>query len=441
MISIGNILRSIAQMIAGKKPLENQIETMSQEKFAFRYADITDVNITAMVANKLATITIGDSALSVVGDGKKADITRKQLDNIWSKLKNITSTAYGVGGAAIIPTTYGESIGFNAVPGNQFFITEMQASEITQAVLLCEEYRDDHHIYRRWALHSYANGVWTIDNRVTIDDGKAVPITYCPQWASIPPIVNVSGVDRLPIAYIRCPADNRRPERPEGVPITFGCEKVINQILTCLKQFEDEFDLGEIFVSADPTLLDKDGNLPKRRLFRRTSMPGGKLGTDGKMDVFAPQLRAESYLLRLNALYELLENQIGTGRGILTKPETYGATATEIKSALIGTKMITDLMRSQIDRAIDTIVYAIDVIASATGVSGEVPDVSINWDYSLYESSTETFAQLIQAKAVGAVDAVDIRQYVMPNESREEAEQAVKTIKESNPTTEELFGV
>lgn len=441
MIRIGNVLRAIAQMIAGKKPLEHQMESLAQDAFAWRYADITDINITAMVANKLATLTIGDSTITVDGEGAKAELTDKLLHIFWGKLKNIASTAFGVGGVAVIPTMYAGDIGFDAVPGNQFFITEMRAGEVTQAVLLCEEYRDDRHIYRRWALHTYAGGAWTIENRATIDDGKIIPLDYLPQWASIQPVITISGVDRLPLAYIRCPADNRRPERPEGVPITWGCDKIIEQIKTCLKQFDNEFDLGEFFVSVDPTLLDKDGNLPKRRLFRRTSIPGGKLGQESKMDVFAPQLRYDAYISRLNTLYELLENQIGTSRGILTKPETAAATATEIKSALTGTKMITDLMRTQLQQAIDRMCYAIDVLASAEGVQGDMPEVSIDWDYALYESSTETFAQLIQAKAVGAVDAVDVRQFVMPDETREEAEAAVQLIKERNPSTPDLFGI
>ena len=55
-------------------------------------------------------------------------------------------------------------------------------------------------------------------------------LTLIPKWQAIEPELTISGVDRLPFAYLRCPRDNRRDVKRYGVPITYGVEKDVEEL-------------------------------------------------------------------------------------------------------------------------------------------------------------------------------------------------------------------
>ena len=130
-----------------------------------------------------------------------------------------------------------------------------------------------------------------------------------------------------------------------------------------------------------------------------------------------------AYYNRLTHLYELLEKQVGTSRGILTEPTTRGATATEIKAGLYDTYAIVTDMRKTIEQGLDRLLYAMDVLANMYSLApmGE-HELSFDWSYSMIESSQESFTQLVTAAQSGAIEPAELRQFVMPDETLEEAQ-------------------
>ncbi len=423
-----------------KKSIEPPMMAYIEDSNAYRYQETRVTNFTAIIANKMANKTLGESDLEVIGEGDRAEYVHKALDSFWVNAKNVVSTAYGIGGCAVVPYLYGTKMFVSMVPGNQFFITSMAGADIMSCAVKCDERRTRYHVYSRIADHSVKDGVYTILNMVIDENNAEHPMSVVEDWASIPEKVVITGVDRLPVAYIKCPSNPRKPIRPEGVPITYGCGEVIKEIADTITEYRKEYELKRTFVGVDQTIIDKDGEMPRNGLFKKVLSNGGKIGTGSPMEVFSPDIRQLAYHDRLMDLYALLENQIGTSAGILTKQESSNATATEIKQANLDTKSMVALMQRELDHAVDTIAYAAELYADLYGVRGESPEVNINWDVSLWESSSETFSQMVQAAAMDAIDAAEIRRFIT-GESQEEAEEAVKKIKAENPTTEQLFGI
>ena len=64
------------------------------------------------------------------------------------------------------------------------------------------------------------------------------------------------------------------------------------------------------------------------------------------------------------------------------------------------------------------------------------------WGQSMVTDSAERFSQLIQAESAGAVKTSEVRQFVYPNETPEEAEAAIQEIKEAKPEPQipDFFG-
>jgi hypothetical protein len=59
----------------------------------------------------------------------------------------------------------------------------------------------------------------------------------------------------------------------------------------------------------------------------------------------------------------------------------------------------------------------------------------------LLEDSEQTFRQLKDGKAEGAISTLEIRQFLKPDESPEDAQKAIEDIKKNEPGLKTLIGV
>ena len=220
------------------------------------------------------------------------------------------------------------------------------------------------------------------------------------------------------------------------MPITFGCEATINEIKDCLKQIAREFELKQAFVGADATMFNGVNALPTNGLFKKIDS-----GDDSFFEEFSPAIRESSYYARLQELYQRLEKEVGTSKGILSEVETQNATATEIKKAMYDTFSVCDDMRTNIEKGLDDFFYACNVIANAYNLSpqGEY-EVSFDWSYALLEDTQTEWNQLTYAENKGVISKVELRQWLKPDETLEESEKAIKEIETNNPDIKQLLG-
>ena len=408
-------------------PIVTYDQQAKAEYSSAEYLDAAKLNLTAIFANKLSTLTLAESDAEVIGDNQRAERRSEALRSVWLKARKWTGITFGTGGVLLVPYAAGGKIYTDIVPQDRMIINRVNGDEIRAVTILADTTRKKDKTYYRWTNYDLAdNGVLTISNKVTNDSGAAYALTDLDEWAAIPEELTVSGCEHLPMAYLKCPVDNRRGEALYGVPITFGCDALIKEIAECLNEIRKEYNLKSPIVFMDQLAFGKGNNGKWTRPLTglvMTTEPGAMQDAGKFSEVYDPAIRDSAYYNRLTHLYELLEKQVGTSRGILTEPTSRGATATEIKAGLYDTYAIVTDMRKTIEQGLDRLLYAMDVLANMYSLApmGE-HELSFDWSYSMIESSQESFTQLVTAAQSGAIEPAELRQFVMPDETLEEAQ-------------------
>lgn len=411
-------------------------EIDDNQKYASEYERIDDINYNAIFSNKLANYVVNDSTMDITGDNARVDLLNKMGQSMWKKAKKMTSMGFGYGGVIIVPYVRGGKIYYNLVPQNRVTIDETDGDLITGATVLAEKKTIGGSLnsktYMRWTNYQVKNGNITITQQFSDEKGNKIPAPEF--WKNIQEVQVITGVDRVLFGYLKSPVNNRNASDTYGVPITYGCEATILEIKETLKQIVREYDLKQAFVGADATMFNGKNALPLNGLFQKVDS-----GDDSFFEVFDPQFR--DYTTRLQELYRRLESEIGTSKGILSDVQTTNATATEIKRSMYDTFTIVDDMRSNIEKAMEDFFYACNVLANAYNLSpqGEY-EINFDWSYSLLEDTQQEFSQMMQAESKGIVSKVEIRQWLNPDETLEEAEEKIKEIEENNPDIKQLLG-
>lgn len=433
-----SMIRDWVKQIFNADPVISDREQAITNEFSHQYEDAVNINFTAIFAGKLSSLTTTESTVEVVGDTARAELLNNAVQDIWAKAGKWTSMAFGAGGVLLVPYVTGGKLYTDIVPQNRMIINRVNGEELRSVTVIADSTRQrDRKYYRLTDYTLDDGGHLVITQKAVTDGGAVVPLTSLSEWANIQDEISIGGVEHLPLAYLKSPVDNRRIDALYGVPITFGCEHIIAEITECLEQVRQEFNLKRPMVGMDSTLFEvKNGRrvLPRTGLFMPTA-PGGNM--NGLWEVYDPAIRDSSYYNRLQQLYELLEKQVGTSRGILTAPESRGATATEIKASLYDTYSIIVLMRARIETALRQLLAGMNVYANAWNLSpmGDA-ELSFDWSYSMIESSQETFNQLISASQTGAVEPAEVRQFIYPSETIDEARERVSEIKEAKKSSD-----
>ena len=433
-------------MQSSKKLTQNQ-------KDAQDFYDISHENITALIANALSILAFGDSSVYIDLNGKttqRTELLNKIAVKEFTVAKRKITSALGVGMIVSIPyctdNGLGPKIYIDTVTKDRFYITGMQGDEITECTVLADTYITETEKYLRWTDYSVSNGIYTIRNKATNAGGTEIPLTRIKKWENIQPEINISGVDRLPVAFYSCPVGGRRPDSTEGVPITYGCGAILEKIKKVLENIEKEFDNKKVRVFAPRSLLmpqrDKDGKVIGKELNDELYVKTSPTTEDETITVFDPAIRESSYFSKLQQHFGLLEKMIGCSKGILTDLITNGATATEIRRAMNSTFCLTDDMRKEYVKYFNDLMYAVNVLCnyySLTPISEY--EINFDWNYSLIEDSEQTFRQMTEAKSHGAISTLEIRQFIKPDETPEEAQKAIDDIKKNEPPLSSLIGM
>lgn len=417
----------------GKKQI-NDRQTDDNNRYSHAYQNTNGINFTSIFSNRLANYSVNDCTVDIDGDDKRSELLKKTTKRLKKKLKKIVSRGIGTGGSLAVPYVANNKIYFDIVSQNRLSINKIYGEDITDCTILAEVIIRNNNRYCRWADYTLENGNLFIRYRATLEN-EPIPLQTIPEWATIEDI-NITNVDRMPFMYFKCPIDNRKESDNYGVPITYGCDKEIKNIKETLDQILREYDLKQVFVGADRTMFKGEDALPLNGLYKKIDS-----GEDSFWEVFDPAFRDTSLYNKLEKQCALLEKQVGTSRGILTDPLSTYQNVDETRRALYDTFSIVDDIRDSLSDGIDDFIYACDVLANYYNLTPQGKyDIVIDWDYSMIEDSQTQWNQLIQGKNNGAIEEVEIRQYIKPEETLEEAQEVIKRIKENNPSTKDLLG-
>lgn len=418
----------------GKKQIVDEFIAQENEKFVAEYENDSDINFTAIFANKLANYTVSDSNIDVIGDNKRAEILSDVIRRLKKKMKKSVSRCLGSGGVLIIPYVNNRKIYFNIISQSRLSINKIVGDDIVDCTIMAEHIIKDREHYFRWTDYTLQNGNLYIKYRATHDD-TPIEMGAIPQWANIEDI-SITNVDRMPFMYVKSPIDSRKELETYGVPITFGCDRQIKRIMKDLEQVDREYSLKEAFVGADVTMFKGDNALPTNGLYKKINS-----GDDNFWEVFDPAFRDTSLYNKLMNDFALLEKQVGTSKGIITEVQTSNATATEIKKMLNETFNIIDDIRANLEDGLNDFLYACDVLANYFNLSSQGDyKLNIDWGCDLLEDTTTSYNQLVQGVSNGVIKKAELRQFIKPNETLDEAQAVVDEIKQESPNVKDLVG-
>lgn len=404
---------------------DNQLTQNSKNTKGYEYSEA--INFTSIFANKISNIVVSDSTIDLVGDDIRSESLKDVMKRLKKKLKKVVSRQLGTGGVLVIPYVANKKLYFNIVSQDRLCINKAYGDDIVDCTILADVITKGMTTYKRWADYTLDNTTLSIKYKVTDGNDSLVNITAIPEWSEIKDIT-ISNVEKMPFMYIKSPVDNRKESDMYGVPITYGCDEEISQLKETLAQIIREYRLKEAFVGADSTMFNGKDALPLNGLYKKINA-----GEDSFWEVFDPAIRDSSLYAKFEQQCALLERQVGTSKGILTARETNNATATEIRAALKDTFDMVDDIRTALEEGIDDFIYACEVLINYYNLApiGKY-ELKIDWDYSLLEDSQTTFNQLILGLNNGIIKKSEIRQFLRPEETIEEAQKIIDEIDEKN---------
>ena len=433
---INNLWDWILKKFGKTKTTTTDRELKKNSNYVADYVDTTKINFGALFSNRLATLATSDSNFVMEESNKRSELLNFFGLEVWNKIKKIVAGALGTGGMLVVPYVKNGKLYFDLATQDRLNINAKDGEKITDATVLADTVTINNTLYYRFVNYTIINGTLTITSKTVTSYGKDAHVE---QWENISDI-SIQNVDRVPFGYLKCPVDNRYCSDDYGVPITYGCDSTIEKIHTCLEQIEEEFELKEVKLRVDERDLDKDEKgkpILKSKLFLKTY----NVANENIFDIFDPAIRDSSFYNRLMILFATLEKEVGTSKGILTEPSSTYENVEAIKAANRDTWAIITDIRKNIQQLFEDLLYTCDVFANYYNLSpsGEY-SFKFDWDYSLIESSTNTWANLKDLQSMGAMSKAELRAW-STGETIEEAEKKVEEIKKKEPSLRDLVGV
>lgn len=423
-------LRNIKQKIKalfGVKVQESRVESDTETSWERDYTRIDSINFTEIFANRLTNYAIADSTVDIEDEN-----VSELLQTTFTRAYKWVQMALGVGRVFLVPYINAGKVYTDIIPQSRAWVTNIIGGDIIGMVVLADIRTVDTRIYQRWTLYEYdpVGKSFTVTNKATTYGGaEEISLTSLPEWADIPPETKINGVERPLFAYCDSPKDNRTADLLQGASITMGCEDTIKEIRETLKAYATEFELKRAFVGVDKLMLDKETGKPSPLFITFEDKRSESL-----FEVFSPDIRDQAYRDRINALFARLEKQVGTSSGILTPAETANATATQVRRSMFDTFCMVSKIRRSIEKCLRDLCECYAVYLRLLGIPvKEDAAPSFDWDNSFVEDTAETFAQLMQGQSVGAISETEVRRFIFPSETEEEAEEAVKKISGNKP--------
>lgn len=420
-------LRERFRNLFKKKTAESYRESNEEGRWDDEYRESHEINFAEIFSLRLTNYTLSGS--SATCDDENINVPLQRTIAKWYKWVQM---AYGVGRVFLIPYVLEGNIYTDIIPQGRAWTTRRVGDDVVGIGVVADIRTVGKETFTRLTSYDWnaETKEFVIENKAIRTNGSEAPLSIVEEWASIEPYILISDVEKPLFAYVDCPKDNRRTDSLQGAPITYGCEETIEQIKKCIRQYQDEFDLKETWLGVDRVMLDKNGQPDNSKLYKTFN---GK-SAESLFEIFSPDIRDASFRARLLDLFALLEKQVGTSSGILTPAETANATATQVRRAMYDTFSVVDRMRGAINTAIDDLCYIYTVYMRLISIPFDAAyAVTKEWGEIMPTDRAEQFSILLQGHSADAVKTVEIRRFIYPDETQEEAIAAVKEIQESKP--------
>lgn len=433
-----NLFQNIIVKLADRFGLQLQIKPPAVDD----YSNVTDISLTAVIAGKLATLSMQDSDITIEGTSARARYMQTFLDYyLGDRMDVAAEVALGTGDCIIKPYTDGVRLGVDIIKNSDFVVCESIGNDILSCIMKVGEIKESlGPTYERFEVQMVRQAVTADDRAVdalvirnmAYRNGKEISLTAVPAWAGIQAEEIIPNVHKPLFGRYKSPAVNRADVNGvSGVKITYGLDGAMEQAVEAYNRFNREYASGEKMVFIDKTLIPADdkGNrvFPdgKQKMFMLMKGVGGK---EGLIQEYTPDIRSADLEKGIEVNNRMVELLSGLSQGILTPPTTSYATATEMRAALNNTFSAITKFRRQLEKGTNDLLDAVDAIANRNNLAPIGPwKVQYDWSSAYIEQMNEHFTQLTMAEGIGAVDKAEVRSWLL-NEDYETAKARVEEI-------------
>lgn len=333
---------------------------------------IHSLRLPSSIASEFARLVTIEMDVNLSG-GARATYLQQNLTPLLENIRRYVEPGCALGGAVFKPYVLDGNLVIDFVQGDSFFPTTFDTSNRMTGAIFVQQIKRKDIIYTRAEHHEYSNGVHTIDNkafasRSSSSLGSPVDLASVPEWAEIEPHVDIEDVDRPLFAYFRVPQANRRDRySPLGASVYAEAVDTIRDADEQYGRLLWEYEGGQMAVDAadDLFLHGPDGTVaaPKlsERLYRKRSVPSKE---QNFYQIFAPQLRDESYRKGFNTILQRIEFQCGLAYGTLSDPQDTEKTATEITASKQRSYSTVRDIQLALQSALNDLIYAMDALAT-----------------------------------------------------------------------------
>lgn len=403
------------------------------------------LNPTAIGAGVIANIAIDDGDIVIEGENPRAEAIRNLKEYYTDEFQTaVAEVSLGTGDAIVRPFTDGKHIGLNIIGNQNFVITECIGTYLKGIIMMIDEYIEKNKRYRLFesqTLKDDGEVSFVYIRRFAYENDKEISLLDT-HWDNMSK-EEIITAEQLLIGRYKCPTINRENyNSSSGVPITFGCEEIIENIREKYKQYNNEFDQKQALIFADKTMFkdQTDGTVGKKQkiegtTFMKTKGSGIEGGVKGMIEDYSPAIRETEFQSANNFNLSVLELCCGFSRGVFTTPETAFATATEMKNSLKKTFAFVKRFRKRLELGDRMLFNAINIIMNVNNTT-PIGDWELHhdWSYDYIEETKERFNQLMQGHSAGVVKDETVCGWIN-NLDEEQAKQYMAELK-ANQTPE-----
>ena len=142
-------MKNILLYLAQKVGLELQDKPIYRDD----YSDMSNISVTAVVANKVATLAMQDSTITIEGDSARAKFIQNFLDYyLGDRMDVAAEVALGTGDCIVKPYTDGKRLGVDIVKNGDFAVCESIGNDILSCILKVGEIKNESGLYQRYEI-------------------------------------------------------------------------------------------------------------------------------------------------------------------------------------------------------------------------------------------------------------------------------------------------
>lgn len=343
--------------------------------------NIKTVNFAKVICSETARLATLNVNINIEGSAR-AEYLQKQIDNIFSRLRNWVE--YGAAYGTIVLKPNGDAV--DVVLPDRFMITAQLNGKATGAVFVNQAANNNGKIfYTRLEYHRFIGAQYVITNKcyagTTANDlTKPTAIENTP-WSDLAEEVYISNLDQPLFAVLKMPGANTiDANSPMGLPLFAAAFEELRDLDIAYSR-----NAEEIFDSERVVLLDADKLIPRKGT---TSSPGVQKAARQQMELpkyvrnvvgngvndfyqeINPTLNTTMRMEGINALLSQIGFKCGFSNGYFVFNEKTGmVTATQVESDDRRTlQTITDV-RTQLKTAITDLIYALAKFADLYDLS------------------------------------------------------------------------